>query len=157
MAKPKTLTDNMQRFAVGYIANKGNVRETAKQLQLSEKTCYSYLKNDLVTDHIGKLATIVPTEHIRNAVQLQEELNNMLDPEYMDEMLDLKGNIRKVKPPLRDRIKAIELAGKFAGAFVQKIEITPSRIVIDLPKEYIEADYEEVELESLDGMGVEEE
>lgn len=149
MAKKKTLTDNMQRFAVGYIANKANVRETAKQLQLSEKTCYGYLKNELVKEEIEKLMSVVPAEYIRNAVQLQEELNIMLDPEYMDEMLDLKGNVRKVKPPLRDRIKAIELAGKFAGAFVQKHEITQTRFVIDITEEeehgeILDADYLEV-------------
>ncbi|MDN4074321.1 terminase small subunit [Fictibacillus terranigra] len=151
MARKKTLTDNMKKFAVSYIANRGNIAETAKQIGLSNKTCYGYLQNELVQQEVDHLMSIVPQEKIRSAVQLREELNNMLDPEYKDEMIDLKGNIRKVKPPLRDRVKAVELLGKFQGAFVQKHEVQQAHFVIDLIEEdeeddrtIIDADYVEL-------------
>ncbi|WHY74595.1 terminase small subunit [Fictibacillus enclensis] len=135
MARKKTLTENMRKFAVSYIANRGNVAETAKQIGLSNKTCYGYLQNELVQQEVNHLMSIVPVEKIRSAVQLQEELNFMLDPDYKDEMIDLKGNIRKVKPPLRDRVRAVELLGKFQGAFVNKVEVQQTHFVIDIIEE----------------------
>ncbi|MFY4776305.1 terminase small subunit [Metabacillus sp. RGM 3146] len=149
MARKKALTDNMKAFAVSYIANGGNVQETAKQIGVSNKTAYNYMKNELVVNEIGDLMKVVPVDTVRSAVQLQEELNNMLSDDYKEEVYDFKsGKIVHVKPRLADKVKAIELLGKFGGHFVQKHEITQTRFVIDLvddeETEYIDVEWEEI-------------
>jgi phage terminase small subunit len=140
----------MKRFAVSYVANKGNVQETAKQIGVSNKTAYSYMKNELVTKEIADLMRVVPVDKVRNAVQLQEHLNDMLSDDYKEEVYDFKaGKIVHVKPRLADKVKAIELLGKFGGHFVLKHEVTQTRFVIDLVDDeeadiFIDAEWKEV-------------
>jgi Terminase small subunit len=149
MARKKTLTENMKRFAVSYVANKGNVQETAKQIGVSNKTAYSYMKNELVLNEVQDLMKVIPVDTVRTAVQLQEQLNDMLSEDYKEEVYDFKaGKIVHVKPRLADKVKAIELLGKFGGHFVQKHEITQTRFLIDIvddeETEYIDVEWEEV-------------
>ena len=151
MARKKSLTENMEKFAISYLANKGNVQETAKQVGVSSKTAYSYMKNELVSQEITRLMSLAPVETVRNAVQLQEHLNDLLSDDYKDEVLNFRtGEIVHIKPRLVDKVKAIELLGKFGGHFVQKHEVTQTRFVIDVIDDdeehdiYIDAEWEEV-------------
>ncbi|MBH0156168.1 terminase small subunit [Fictibacillus sp. 5RED26] len=152
MARKKSLTDKMKSFAVTYIANKGNIQATAEQIGVSNKTAYGYMKNELVIGEIESLMKVVAVDTVRSAVQLQKELNNMLSDEYKEEVYDFKsGKIVHVKPRLADKVKAIELLGKFGGHFVNKHEINaPTLITIDIVDDeedvitFIEADYVEV-------------
>ncbi|MEM5017889.1 hypothetical protein WKH31_16465 [Metabacillus indicus] len=84
---------------------------------------------------------VVPVETVRNAVQLQEELNNVISDDCKEEVYDFKsGKIVHVKPRLADKVKAIESLEKFGGHFVQKIEVVPTTITVDIIEEDNEYD-----------------
>lgn len=127
-----------KRFCEEYIID-FNATKAAERAGYSKRSAYEMghrlISNPSCQDYIKELAQEIKSSKIASAVEVQELLTDIIRGNATEETF-IDGTPVQKQVAMRDRLKAMELIGKYQGSFTENVKIQGSsmiKIVDDIP------------------------